>query len=1223
MQRLYSAVTLLFLLVFCSATRGVAQKINVPVLDCKGNITSMSYTAPSGLTLSSAVWDFGDGFNSTGTTASHTYADTGTYTIKINATFTNSTTRTDSQKIRIAGLPVIGFYYKASSSDTCFNHNIVCFVDTTKPASAGQTLFKRSIVWGDGTFTNAFPPKFGDEICHNYAVSDKYTIQMEITDNYGCKNSIYTSKEVVDNIELKFTIENEFVDCETKKVCLLNMSQGKTGSAKFKWKVDTSAIDTNKFFSSKKCIYYKGSRPDVFVDLMVEAANGCKDTLQDTFNVKLEPMPTAITMEDRKLCFTFDGSSGVSIPALTVDQLIWSFSGNQFPPPPPHSNAIGFSPSIVGALPGLNTVKVTITRGSCVRSLTDTFRVMGPMPSFKIIDEFQCFSNRPIYFYNSSRFSYPETARYRWTISDPNGDNCTKHVVKNINAGKNCNVSLDWWIKHKFKVPGAYGLKFWVKDTVNGCEGEVEGKIDLKYCSPILKLDSVGICEDRNFLENSSPPFPKYFQVDSSKRWQTFPDYVDSGLIGKHDLGMIFETLVSPWAETIGNDSIRIHQDSVFYYDTVYRKKFLDIYPLKRDSMYIKIYGDCKPFRATLYLKGGSFKPGETIMINWGDSGNVIRKFTTFSQVDSIVHIYNKSGVYSNVRIVLVNGQGCENAYLFDVRTGHTYSSINAKYDCIQNRVCFSPFVFDLRNNIYWPNNTPRQYVKWELDDTAGQITDFVTCYKFKKGGKQAFKMILQDSFGCKDTLRDTVFIQDLRANVRHSSRKLYCSELKQFFDSSYSVSDSSDKIVYYAWDFGTGVYSTFQKNPLQAFNTSVEKLNVRHVVTTVQGCTDTIRYTLDIIGPKPYFTIDDTVGCGSLLARFNNLSRNCKSYIWEFGDSLNSTQGLNDHQFTQFNYTKPGRYKIKLTGFDTVYNPFTQSTVYCKNTFPDNTFQKDSVRAVIVLPIKSTGIQGPDTLCIGEGAVFTSLSDTAYVTDYWNMGDGNKYTRNAPSSITHAYSSAGNYKIKLNPLYNNSLNDQCLDSASKDVVVMSITADFDIDPSSKPPQFNFNNKSLPAGLKLFWDFGQPSSGSSNFSNDEKPGHFYGNDTGTYNVCLRVVNEAGCADTICKPVLNDQLPSFELYNVFTPGTIDGKNDVYDVQIDGEDTYHLQIYNRWGILVFEGKEDGNSNDNKNWNGRVNNTGEECPSGTYYYIFKYSLKTKPEEIKQVTGTVLLIR
>ena len=106
-------------------------------------------------------------------------------------------------------------------------------------------------------------------------------------------------------------------------------------------------------------------------------------------------------------------------------------------------------------------------------------------------------------------------------------------------------------------------------------------------------------------------------------------------------------------------------------------------------------------------------------------------------------------------------------------------------------------------------------------------------------------------------------------------------------------------------------------------------------------------------------------------------------------------------------------------------------------------------------------------------------------------------------------------------------------------------------------------------------------------------------------------------------MFNDHLTEFQIFNVFTPGNSDGKNDQYDILIEGEDLYELTIYNRWGIEVFKGDKDGDRTNENNWNGKLNNKGEDCPAGTYYFIFRYSLRNAPEDVKTLTGVVTLIR
>jgi gliding motility-associated-like protein len=81
----------------------------------------------------------------------------------------------------------------------------------------------------------------------------------------------------------------------------------------------------------------------------------------------------------------------------------------------------------------------------------------------------------------------------------------------------------------------------------------------------------------------------------------------------------------------------------------------------------------------------------------------------------------------------------------------------------------------------------------------------------------------------------------------------------------------------------------------------------------------------------------------------------------------------------------------------------------------------------------------------------------------------------------------------------------------------------------------------------------------------------------------------------------------EVFNAVTPND-DGLNDY--LSIDGLDCYPdntLEIYNRWGVKVYDVQ--GYNNTSVRFNGysdgRVTiKTSEELPNGTYYYILKYT-------------------
>ena len=64
-------------------------------------------------------------------------------------------------------------------------------------------------------------------------------------------------------------------------------------------------------------------------------------------------------------------------------------------------------------------------------------------------------------------------------------------------------------------------------------------------------------------------------------------------------------------------------------------------------------------------------------------------------------------------------------------------------------------------------------------------------------------------------------------------------------------------------------------------------------------------------------------------------------------------------------------------------------------------------------------------------------------------------------------------------------------------------------------------------------------------------------------------------------------------------------------------FKMYIFNRWGELVFE------STDVKySWNGKVKNSGNDCPEGTYFYVIKYMFEFD-DKSETIEGTVDIIR
>lgn len=119
---------------------------------------------------------------------------------------------------------------------------------------------------------------------------------------------------------------------------------------------------------------------------------------------------------------------------------------------------------------------------------------------------------------------------------------------------------------------------------------------------------------------------------------------------------------------------------------------------------------------------------------------------------------------------------------------------------------------------------------------------------------------------------------------------------------------------------------------------------------------------------------------------------------------------------------------------------------------------------------------------------------------------------------------------------------------------------------------------------------------------------------GDYFISVR--DSRGCvADITSGTILDRRFPCLEERVVITPDG-NGSNDEFIIFcIDELVDNHLEIYNRWGQLVFE-----TDNYDNTWEG-VTVDGEELPAGPYYFVLDYS-GPNGEPI-QFRGSLTIIR
>jgi gliding motility-associated-like protein len=98
---------------------------------------------------------------------------------------------------------------------------------------------------------------------------------------------------------------------------------------------------------------------------------------------------------------------------------------------------------------------------------------------------------------------------------------------------------------------------------------------------------------------------------------------------------------------------------------------------------------------------------------------------------------------------------------------------------------------------------------------------------------------------------------------------------------------------------------------------------------------------------------------------------------------------------------------------------------------------------------------------------------------------------------------------------------------------------------------------------------------------------------GSYTTSVIVTDSYGCADTASITVVVDGNIDIIIPNVFSPNG-DNTNDIFFITAEGYKQLHLEIYDRWGLKLWEVE-----GLNPSWDGRTS-AGLAVPDGTYYYI-----------------------
>ena len=384
-----------------------------------GNVLTFNNTSIG--TITSSLWNFGDGTTSSFQNPTKTYTTAGTYTITYkvsNGTCLDSTSRTISLQVK----PTSSFTINSSSQ--CLKNN--SFIFTNNSIGAINYFWD----FGDGT-TSSFqnPTK-------NYTVSGNYTVKLTASNAAGC--SITSTQTITVNNALiaDFAITG-YNNCALNTALTFNNNSTGTVTSSI-WNFGDGTTST--LFSPTKTYTIAGT-----YTITYKISNGtCSDSISKT--ISLQAKPTAsFTVNNNSQCLSGNSFSFNNLSSGSIVAYHWNFGDNT-------SSNLQHPIKTYTTAGNYNVILTVTNANGCTDQSTVVISVKGtPAISFTINSEVQCLTGNVFTFTNTSG-AQPGVSYY-WNFGD--GLNSTRDTITKTYAfigtyqvslvatsGTNCKDSL-------------------------------------------------------------------------------------------------------------------------------------------------------------------------------------------------------------------------------------------------------------------------------------------------------------------------------------------------------------------------------------------------------------------------------------------------------------------------------------------------------------------------------------------------------------------------------------------------------------------------------------------------------------------------------------------------------------------------------------------------------------------------------------------------------------
>ncbi len=1124
-------------------------------------------TSDAGDPITSWIWDFGDFGSSVDQNPTHIYGSTGSFDVTLTVTTAScSSSAIFPIAVEPAPTPIIGLDDDNGCSPLFVNFS-------------NNTIGADSYVWtfGDGNASAAAEPS---NTFLNFGTTDTtYTITMTANTVFGCSAMDSLNVTVMPGAQASFIVNSIPPSCSPFDAVFENTS---TGASSYLWDFGDGSPTTTVEHPAHTFVNTTGFLEVYTVQLIAFAPNGCNDTVQ-----------TGVTVyPEANYDFTLWPDSGcspftVQMPFIQgVNSYLWDFGDNQTStfPNPTHMYVNETVDPII-----FDVTFVGISPFGCVDT-TYSQVLVNPQPLAQMTaDNNSGCSPVTIEFENLSI----QADSYLWIY----GDGDTSSVATTFHTHTFQNLNNDVVV---------YDVEL-IAISDDGCEDsfiipiqvfpEVVAEIDDPGdgCAPYAVEFGNGSLNANSFdwdLGNglqsvNANPSTLYPNLGATDTTYTVC-MIATSLYGCSDQDCI-DIVVhpSPIAEMSMSDDAACHPAPVVFTNN---SQFA--------TSYLWDYGDgnvsdTAAFQHThifenmgisdddyqiIFVASTEFGCTDTAFATFTVHPQVVAAFATDSLGCSPLELFfnnqsiggnagfewifgdGQSSFQTNPSHVYVNNSGQDTTFYAELIASSIYGctdTTNISIDVFPTPIanvaidttlgCY-PLVVVFENQSIGADSYQWVYGTGEVGDTTAQFHS-QTYYNFTDA-PITYNVTLNayTNSGCSSSDQLSIdVLPELEAQFQPPNNG--CSPHDVAFNNLSSGAMS------YQWDFGDGNTHTVANPEHTFYNDGITDTTyqVSLVAQSFYGCFDTIYYDVTVFAtPFANFTAtpesqqypDATIGIDNLSIAGEVV------YNWDMDDG------------NELDVSDPGSYTYDTWGVYTIELFITNGSC---SAFAERTIEILAPEPIADFDLNETGC-APLTVHFQSNSQFAASYN-------WDFGDGGSSSVENP---VYTYYQAGTYDVTLTVLgFAAGLEDTHTIQAAVTVHPVALAA-FTVTPNEVfiPSQPVYCINLSQDATSYEWDFHDGTT-----STETNPVHYY-TEEGIYDISLIAYNEFNCPDTflVVNAVHAKALGEINFPNAFTPNTGESSGGVYDAWAFNNDVffpvhygveaYQLQIFNRWGELLFE-------------------------------------------------------